>query len=461
MLGRCGRVQLRTVVNRGIFMEIVLWLAFLVIVIGLLALDLGVLNRKAHVISTPEALGWTAIWVILALVFNVAVYYLYEHHLLGIGAELGHELNGRQAALLFFTGYLVEKSLSLDNIFVIALIFAYFRVPAMYQHRVLFWGILGALVLRGAMILAGAALIRRFDWIIYVFGALLILTAVKMLVARHDNLEPNKNPLVKLARRLYPVSPDFEGSRFFTRLEGRRAVTPLFLVLLVVESSDVLFAVDSIPAIFAVTTDPFIVFTSNVFAILGLRSLYFVLAGIMDKFRYLKMSLVFLLAYIGVKMLLSHHYPIPTFVSGRHPVGRVQRDPGRPGHDRPARPGVSGDPGRLGDPGDGVRLGPATAPQAQAQRRGGQEWSAGTQLTETARRAELRVMRAADLGRRVAPSPDLLADRVRSTVLQHFTVACGFVPGSGRAPARPERGEDGRSAAADRRATGACNRELP
>jgi len=315
MLGRCGRVQLRTVVNRGIFMEIVLWLAFLVIVIGLLALDLGVLNRKAHVISTPEALGWTAIWVILALVFNVAVYYLYEHHLLGIGAELGHELNGRQAALLFFTGYLVEKSLSLDNIFVIALIFAYFRVPAMYQHRVLFWGILGALVLRGAMILAGAALIRRFDWIIYVFGALLILTAVKMLVARHDNLEPNKNPLVKLARRLYPVSPDFEGSRFFTRLEGRRAVTPLFLVLLVVESSDVLFAVDSIPAIFAVTTDPFIVFTSNVFAILGLRSLYFVLAGIMDKFRYLKMSLVFLLAYIGVKMLLSHHYPIPTFVS--------------------------------------------------------------------------------------------------------------------------------------------------
>jgi len=291
------------------------WLAFIVVILGLLALDLGVINRKAHVIRTPEALAWTVFWVVLALTFNVGVYYLYENHWLGIGQEIGHELTGRQAAVQFLTGYVIEKSLSLDNIFVIALIFTYFQVPLIHQHRVLFWGVLGALVMRGVMIAAGVVLIRRFDWIVYVFGALLLLTAVKMLVARHDNLRPGSNPLVKLARRLYPVTAGFRGASFFAELRGKRAITPLFLVLLVVESSDVLFAVDSIPAIFAITHDPFLVFTSNVFAVLGLRSLYFALAGLLDRFRYIKMGLVFILAYVGVKMLLSHHYPIPTGVS--------------------------------------------------------------------------------------------------------------------------------------------------
>jgi tellurite resistance protein TerC len=296
-------------------MVIWLWLGFIGCVLGLLALDLGFFHRKAHAVRTREALLWTAFWVVLALVFNAAVYYMYEHHWLGIGLAIGHELTGRQAALQFFTGYIIEKSLSLDNIFVIALIFAYFNVPAVYQHRVLFWGILGALIMRGLMIAAGAALIHRFDWIVYVFGAFLLATAVKMLIVRHENLEPDRNPAVRLARFFYPVSAHFEGQRFFTRPGGRRAITPLFLVLLVVESSDVLFAVDSIPAIFAITRDPFLVFTSNVFAILGLRSLYFALAGIMERFRYLRISLVFVLAFVGVKMLLAHHRPIPTWVS--------------------------------------------------------------------------------------------------------------------------------------------------
>jgi tellurite resistance protein TerC len=292
-----------------------LWIGFVVLVLAMLALDLGVFHRKSRAVTISEAAVWTTVWVILSLLFNISVYWLYEHHFLGIGRAVGHELSGGQAALEFFTGYVIEKSLSLDNIFVIALIFAYFRVPATFQHRVLFWGILGAMIMRGVMIAAGTLLIHRFAWVIYVFGALLIVTAIKLLVVRHDNLEPDRNPLVKLARKLYPVSAELDGQKFFTRIAGKRAITPLLLVLLVVESTDVLFAVDSIPAIFAVTQDPFIVFTSNVFAILGLRSLYFVLAGVMDKFRYLKTSLVFLLAFVGVKMLLAHHYPIPTLVS--------------------------------------------------------------------------------------------------------------------------------------------------
>lgn len=296
-------------------MTYVPWIAFLAMVLILLALDLGVFNRKLHVFTILEAASWTAFWVVLSLIFNVGVYFLYEHHVLGIGRDIGHELSGGQAALQFFTGYVIEKSLSLDNIFVIALIFSYFGVRAEYQHRVLFWGILGALVMRGVMIAAGAALIYRFNWVTYAFGALLIVTAIKMLVTQHENLAPDKNPLIRLTRRWFRVSADFEGPRFFTRVDGRRAMTPMFLVLLVVESSDLLFAVDSIPAIFAVTYDPFLVFTSNVFAILGLRSLYFVLAGVLDKFRYLKQSLVILLAFVGVKMLLAHHFPIPTLVS--------------------------------------------------------------------------------------------------------------------------------------------------
>jgi tellurite resistance protein TerC len=224
-------------------------------------------------------------------------------------------VDGREAGLDFLTGYVVEKSLSLDNIFVIALIFRTLQVPATSQHRVLFWGVVGALLLRGAMIAAGTALIHRFSWIIYVFGGFLILTAFRMLRVAHAKVDPEKNLLVRGARRLFPVSSTYEGERFFTHVGGRRAATPLFLSLLLVESSDVLFAVDSIPAIFAITDDPFIVFTSNVFAILGLRSLYFALAGMLGRFRYLTPSLVVVLGFVGVKMILSHHWPIPTAVS--------------------------------------------------------------------------------------------------------------------------------------------------
>ncbi|MBX3394420.1 MAG: TerC/Alx family metal homeostasis membrane protein [Phycisphaerae bacterium] len=292
-------------------MTIWIWIAFIVLIIGFLALDLGVFNKTAHVISTNEALIWTALWVVLSLAFNVLIYEMYEQDWLGISSLDGTVESGKDAALEFFTGYLVEKSLSLDNIFVIAVIFSFFKVPAIHQHRVLFWGILGALVLRGLMIGLGTALVQSFAWINYVFGGILILTAVKMLLVGDEQVEPEKNPLVRLARRLFPISPGYEGHRFFTHIDGKRAITPLFLVLLVVESTDLLFAVDSIPAIFAVTNDPFIVFTSNVFAILGLRSLYFALSGIMDKFKYLKASLVFILAFVGVKMLLAHHHPIP------------------------------------------------------------------------------------------------------------------------------------------------------
>jgi tellurite resistance protein TerC len=296
-------------------MTIWLWIGFIALVLGMLALDLGVLNRKAHTISTRAALLWSALCVALALAFNGLIYFLYHYHWLGVGLSFGHKLAGHEAAMQFFTGWVIEQSLSLDNIFVIALIFGYFHVPRKYQHRTLFWGIIGALVMRGVMIAVGVAMLRRFEWIIYVFGVLLLATAVKMLRSEDEKIEPDRNPLVRLARRLYPVSPTFEGERFFTRVDGRRAITPLFLVLLVIESSDVLFAVDSIPAVFGVTRDPFIVFTSNVFAILNLRSLYFVLAAMLEKFRFLKLSLVMVLAYVGVKMLISNHVEIPTGLS--------------------------------------------------------------------------------------------------------------------------------------------------
>ncbi|MDH4126437.1 MAG: TerC/Alx family metal homeostasis membrane protein [Gammaproteobacteria bacterium] len=293
---------------------VLVWIAFLVLITLVVALDLGVFHRKQHVVSLPEALGWSAVWVSLALAFNVGVYYLYEINPAGWDIDTA-QLTGQQAAIQFFTGYLVEKSLSIDNIFVIAMIFAHFRVPLAEQHRVLFWGIFGAVVLRGVMIFGGIALIERFDWVIYLLGALLLFSAASMLVVRHDNLAPESNFVIRLVRRLYPVTGEFHGGRFFVTVDGVRHATPLFLALVLVETSDVTFAIDSIPAIFAITRDPFIVFTSNIFAILGLRSLYFVLAGLMDKFRYLKVSLVFLLAFIGVKMLLAHHYPIPNVVS--------------------------------------------------------------------------------------------------------------------------------------------------
>jgi tellurite resistance protein TerC len=295
-------------------MTTAVWVGFLAFILTMIALDLGVLHRRDEVTTVRSALKWTLVWVSLALVFNVVVYFLYETGGLAPGA---HALIGREAALQFFTGYLLEYSLSVDNIFVIALIISYFRVPPANQHRLLFWGVLGAIIFRGIMIGIGATLMARFDWIVYVFGVLLIYSAVKMLLAGEEEVHPEKSWLVRLTRRLYPVSSEYDGSRFFTSVAGVHAMTPMFLALILIESSDVMFAIDSIPAIFAVTRDPFLVFTSNIFAILGLRSLYFALAGFLGKFRYLKMSLVFLLAYIGVKMLLSHHekYKIDNAVS--------------------------------------------------------------------------------------------------------------------------------------------------
>lgn len=301
------------------------WAAFIVFVIVMLAIDLGLINRKAHVISVRQALMWTGVCALLAVGFSAVVYYLYEHHVSGLGVATAtlEARTGEQAALEYLTGWVIEQSLSLDNVFVIALIFSFFKIPGQYQHRVLFWGILGALIMRGVMIGAGAILIQKFAWMTYVFGGVLLLTAAKMFFTKEADIDPEKNRLVILARKLYPVTPHLEGQKFFTRYEGRRAITPLFLVLLVVESTDVVFAVDSIPAIFAITKDPFLVFTSNVFAILCLRSMYFALAGMMDKFRFLKISLVFVLGFVGVKMILAAAYhdefsfgfKIPTMVS--------------------------------------------------------------------------------------------------------------------------------------------------
>ncbi len=296
-------------------MYLALWIGFLALILGLLMMDLLLVNRRAHVIPVRTALGWTTFYASLALAFCGVVYLLFDRGWAGAGTRFGVGLDGKEAAIQFFTGWLLEQSLSLDNVFVIAIVFAYFGVPRAEQHRVLFWGILGVLVMRGIMIGAGSLLIMRFHWMIYVFGGLLLVTAVKLLLTREEEMNPDRNLFVRLFRRVYPVTSGFHGSRFFVLQDGRRAMTPLFLSLVVVESTDLLFAVDSIPAIFAVTREPFLVFTSNIFAILGLRSLYFTLAGLMERFRYVKLSLVFVLAYVGVKMMLSHHYPIPNVVS--------------------------------------------------------------------------------------------------------------------------------------------------
>ncbi len=277
-----------------------LWLGFNVFVLAMLALDLGVFHRKAHVVTFRESMAWTVVWVSLALLFNLGIWHFM----------------GPQKGLEFFTGYVIEKSLSVDNVFVFALLFSYFAVPPLYQHKVLFWGILGALVMRAIMIFLGAALIAKFSWIIYIFGAFLILTGIKMIVKREEEIHPERNPLVRWFKKLMPVTNDYRGDHFFVKENGVRMATPLFVVLLLVEFSDLIFAVDSIPAIFAVTMDPFIVYTSNVFAILGLRSLYFALAGVMDKFHYLKIGLGVVLSFVGVKMLLGHTpWKIDTLVS--------------------------------------------------------------------------------------------------------------------------------------------------
>jgi len=276
-----------------------LWVAFNVFVLGMLALDLAVFHRKAHAVSLREALIWSIVWIALALVFNSGIYYFW----------------GPEKALEFLTGYLIEKSLSVDNLFVFLVIFSYFAVPVMYQHRVLFWGILGALVMRAIFIATGAALLNAFHWMIYVFGGFLIITGIKLLLTGDHKLEPEKNPAVRLLRRIMHVTNEYHGQRFFVRKDRRLWATPLLLVLVVVETTDVIFAVDSIPAIFAITMDPFIVYTSNVFAILGLRALYFLLAGIMDTFRYLKAGLSFVLCFVGVKMMIVDLYKIPIGVS--------------------------------------------------------------------------------------------------------------------------------------------------
>jgi len=296
-------------------MIIFLWIGFIAFVLFMLALDLGAFHKGSRVISAREALRWTGVCVVLALIFNALLWWMYSHNIFGLGTDPRFPLQGHEAALQFFTAWLVEQSLSLDNVFVIALIFAYFKIPLQFQHRVLFWGIVGALVMRGAMIALGVALIRHVAWIHYVFGALLVYAAIKIMLAKEDELEPERNILFRLAKRFYPVTPHLDGERFFTEIDGRRAMTPLFLVLLIIESTDVLFAVDSIPAVFAITQDPFIVFTSNIFAILNLRSLYFALAAFMDRIRYLKASLVAVLFFVGFKMAATDHLEISPEIS--------------------------------------------------------------------------------------------------------------------------------------------------
>jgi tellurite resistance protein TerC len=277
----------------------ILWTAFNVFVLGMLALDLGVFHKKSEVISVKDALIWTGIWITLAMAFNFFVYQYF----------------GKQEAIEFFTGYIIEKSLSVDNIFVIIMIFSYFHVPPSYQHKVLFWGILGALAMRVIFIFAGIELIHRFHALIYLFGGFLIVTGLRMIFAGDSKIEPERNPVVKLVRRIFPVTSSFEGDNFFVRRDTKLWATPLFVVVILIETTDLIFAVDSIPAILAITDNPFIVYTSNVFAILGLRSLYFALSGIERYFHYLKYGLAAILVFVGAKMCLTDYYKIPIEVS--------------------------------------------------------------------------------------------------------------------------------------------------
>ena len=288
------------------------WIGFNGVVLAILALDLGVLHRRSAKVSIKEAATWSAVWVVLSLCFAFAIY----------------ETMGRQSGLEFLTGYLIEYALSVDNIFVFVLIFSYFNVPEKYQHRVLFWGIIGALVLRGVMIVAGSALVTRFAWTLYIFGAFLVFTGLRMALQKDEQAyNPERDPVLRLARRLVPVTDDYHGDKFFVReptkkSRSRYAATPLFIVLLIVDTTDIIFATDSIPAIFAVTRDPFIVYTSNICAVLGLRALYFLLAGVVDKFIYLKLGLSLVLVFIGGKMLLEPFIHLP-IVAALGVVGAV------------------------------------------------------------------------------------------------------------------------------------------
>ena len=276
-----------------------LWIGFNIFVLIMLALDLGVFHRKSHEVNIKEALIWSFVWISLALIFNYGVY-LYM---------------GKVKALEFFTGYVLEKSLSVDNIFVFILVFSFFKVPPSYQHKVLFWGILGALVMRVILIFSGVALLTKFHWLIYIFGAFLIFTGVKLLMQKDSHVEPDKNILVRLFKKFYPVTNEYHGDKFFVKINAKKYATPMFVVLLVIEFTDLVFAVDSIPAILAITNDTFIVYTSNVFAILGLRSLYFALAGVMNYFRFLKIGLSIILVFVGVKMMIVDFYKFPISIS--------------------------------------------------------------------------------------------------------------------------------------------------
>lgn len=275
--------------------QVLLWGGFGLFVLLMLALDLGVFHRQAHEVQVKEALRWSALWIGLALLFNIGIYVWY----------------GTETALEFLTGYVLEESLSVDNLFVFLLILSYFSVPLVYQHKVLFWGILGALLMRAVMIAVGTALMTRFHWVIYLFGGFLVCTGLKMAFQKHQELHPEHNPVVRLVGRVLPMTRTYHGAQFFVRQGGRLFATPLFIVLLMVETTDVIFALDSIPAILAITRDPFIVYTSNVFAIMGLRSLFFALAGIMGLFHYLRLGLAVILSFIGLKMMLAEAYPIP------------------------------------------------------------------------------------------------------------------------------------------------------
>lgn len=279
--------------------RILIWIGFNIFVILMLALDLGVFHRKVHVIKIKEALLWSGFWIALALLFNLGIYFW----------------RGPEAALEFLTGYLIEKSLSVDNLFVFLLIFSYFDVPPLYQHKVLFWGILGALIMRAIFIAAGITLIQAFHWIIYLFGIFLIFTGIKIALHKEREIHPERNPVIRIFRRLMPVSDQYEGGQFIVKKGRQYLFTPLFLVLLMIETTDVIFAVDSIPAILAITMDPFIVYTSNVFAILGLRALYFALAGMMRLFHHLHYGLSAILVLVGIKMLLADIYKIPTGIA--------------------------------------------------------------------------------------------------------------------------------------------------
>lgn len=286
-----------------------MWIGFVAFVIAMLAIDLGVFHRKAHAVSVREAATWTGVWVTLALLFCLLIYLFWQRV-----APSSAYTNG-EASIVFLTAYIIEQALSVDNMFVFVMLFTYFAVPAAYQHRVLFWGVVGAQIMRGLLIVAGAALISRFAWILYIFGAFLIYTGYKMAFMDGNEVQPEKNPVLRWVRRFLPVTDNYVGQNFFVRHQGILMATPLLLVLVVVETTDLVFALDSIPAIFAVTQDPFLVFTSNIFAILGLRSLYFLLAGVMDKFHLLKLGLGVVLTFVGVKMMTHDFIHISTGLS--------------------------------------------------------------------------------------------------------------------------------------------------